>query len=218
MGDFIEAFAAFVGTEALGPAEGSEQEAEPPERPAEASHEVEDSTAIVESILDDLLTPLDGATYIVQSILDDLISDLISAPTLTPATVPLARPAAAARVVRGKVQPPTLPSPDHPGRSTNQLLFMKRKVMPAIWAHKFTWPFKKPVDAIKLGIPDYHNIVKQPMDFGTVRKRLNNKYYWSGSECRDDIRLVFSNCFLYNKPELDISMMARTLEKVGILW
>ena len=98
---------------------------------------------------------------------------------------------------------------------TNQLLYIKRKVMPAIWAHKFTWPFKKPVDAIKLGIPDYHTIIKQPMDFGTIRKRLTQKYYWSGSECQDDIRLVFWNCFTYNKPELDISIMGRTLEKVS---
>ena len=114
----------------------------------------------------------------------------------------------------GVLQPSTRP----PGRSTNQLLHMKREVMPAIWAHKFAWPFKKPVDVIKLGLPDYHSIVKQPMDFGTIRKRLSNKYYWSGAECRDDIRLVFSNCFLYNKPELDISVMARSLEKVGIPW
>ena len=95
------------------------------------------------------------------------------------------------------------------------MFYIKRKVMPAIWAHKFTWPFKKPVDAIKLGIPDYHTIIKQPMDFGTIRKRLTQKYYWSGSECQDDIRLVFWNCFTYNKPELDISIMGRTLEKVS---
>ena len=32
-----------------------------------------------------------------------------------------------------------------------------------------------PVDADKLRLPDYHKIVTQPMDLGTVKKRLQNK-------------------------------------------
>lgn len=40
---------------------------------------------------------------------------------------------------------------------------------------RFAWPFKKPVDAEKLKLPDYHTIIKQPMDFGTIKKRLMNK-------------------------------------------
>jgi hypothetical protein len=35
--------------------------------------------------------------------------------------------------------------------------------------HKFSWPFRAPVDAVSLGIPDYLNIIKHPMDLGTVR-------------------------------------------------
>merc|ERR1719341_868909 len=136
---------------------------------------------IVGSIIDELLaTPFQGATNAVQSILDEVISNVpllaIVAPspspslaiTMTPVVPPpppARMPTTPVRVVRGKVQPPTQPPPDRPGRMTNQLLYIKRKVMPAIWAHKFTWPFKKPVDAIKLGIPDYHTIIKQPMDF-----------------------------------------------------
>ena len=116
--------------------------------------------------------------------------------------------------VKGKVSPPTYPPPDRPGRNTNQLLFIKRKVMSAIWAHKHSWPFKKPVDAIKLKLPDYHSIIKQPMDFGTIKKRLNNKYYWSATECIDDFRLVFRNCVIYNKPDQDIVLMSKALEKL----
>ena len=116
--------------------------------------------------------------------------------------------------IKGKVNPPTYPPPDRPGRNTNQLLFMKRKVMSALWGHKFAWPFKKPVDAIKLKLPDYHTIIKQPMDLGTIKKRLNNKYYWSSRECIDDFNLVFRNCLIYNKPDQDIVLMGKSLEKV----
>lgn len=108
----------------------------------------------------------------------------------------------------------TMPPPNKKGKVTNQLLFIQKKVLPAIWSHKFSWPFKKPVDAVKLNLPDYHTLIKHPMDFGTIRKRLMTKYYNSASECQEDMKLVFSNCFIYNKPELDISIMGRALEKI----
>ena len=33
-----------------------------------------------------------------------------------------------------------------------------------------------------------------------VKKRLENNYYWCAQECKDDINLMFQNCYLYNKP------------------
>lgn len=33
--------------------------------------------------------------------------------------------------------------------------------------------FREPVDAIKWKIPDYFEIVKDPMDFGTIRTKLD---------------------------------------------
>ena len=69
-----------------------------------------------------------------------------------------------------------------------------------MWKHQHGWPFYQPVDTIKLGLPDYFKIVKYPMDLGTVKKRLENNYYWCAQECVDDIKLMFNNCYLYNKP------------------
>ena len=34
-----------------------------------------------------------------------------------------------------------------------QLKYIEKKIMPALMAHKNSWPFKKPVDPVKLGIP-----------------------------------------------------------------
>lgn len=56
------------------------------------------------------------------------------------------------------------------------------------------------MDTVKLGIPDYFKIVPYPMDLATVKKRLDNNYYWCAKECLDDINLMFTNCYLYNKP------------------
>lgn len=33
----------------------------------------------------------------------------------------------------------------------------------------YAWPFFKPVDASSLGLHDYHDIIKQPMDMGTIK-------------------------------------------------
>lgn len=116
--------------------------------------------------------------------------------------------------VNGIVQPSVHPPPDRPGRVTNQLQFLQKTVLKAVWKHQFAWPFQQPVDAKKLNLPDYHRIIKQPMDLGTIKKRLDNNYYWSGKECIQDFNTMFTNCYVYNKPGEDVVVMAQTLEKV----
>lgn len=116
--------------------------------------------------------------------------------------------------VNGTVQPPVNPPPDRPGRLTNQLHFLAKTVMKDVWKHKFSWPFQQPVDAKKLNLPDYHKIIKQAMDLGTIKKRLENNYYWSSKECIQDFNTMFTNCYVYNKPGEDVVVMAQTLEKV----
>ncbi|XP_068912588.1 bromodomain-containing protein 3-like isoform X5 [Tenebrio molitor] len=116
--------------------------------------------------------------------------------------------------VNGVVQPPVQPPPDRPGRVTNQLQFLQKTVLKAVWKHHFAWPFRQPVDAKKLNLPDYHQIILTPMDLGTIKKRLDNNFYTSGKECIQDFNTMFTNCYVYNKPGEDVVVMAQTLEKV----
>ncbi|XP_075042575.1 bromodomain-containing protein 2 isoform X2 [Mixophyes fleayi] len=109
---------------------------------------------------------------------------------------------------------PEISNPKKPGRSTNQLQYLHKFVMKSLWKHQFSWPFRGPVDAVKLGLPDYHKIIKQPMDMGTIKKRLENNYYWSALECMQDFNTMFTNCYIYNKPTDDIVLMAQSLEKM----
>lgn len=57
--------------------------------------------------------------------------------------------------------------------------------------------FNKPVDAKQ--VPDYYTIVKTPMDLGTIKEKLVKGAYQAPKEFADDMRLVWTNCFLYNK-------------------
>ncbi|XP_034167267.2 bromodomain-containing protein 3a isoform X1 [Pangasianodon hypophthalmus] len=110
--------------------------------------------------------------------------------------------------------PPEVTNATKPGRKTNQLQYMQNVVVKTLWKHQFAWPFYQPVDAVKLGLPDYHKIIKNPMDMGTIKKRLENVYYWSASECMQDFNTMFTNCYIYNKPTDDIVLMAQALEKI----
>ncbi|XP_056146573.1 bromodomain-containing protein 3-like [Lampris incognitus] len=109
---------------------------------------------------------------------------------------------------------PEVTNPTKPGRKTNQLLYLENTVLRSLWRHRFAWPFCQPVDTIKLELPDYHDIIASPMDMGTIKKRLKNHYYGSASECIQDFKTMFNNCYMYNKQNDDIVLMAQTLEKM----
>ena len=62
-------------------------------------------------------------------------------------------------------------------RLTNQLDYIKRNVLPNIRKHKHAWPFQKPVDPVNLGLPDYFDVVKRPMDLSTIKKKIDRNEY-----------------------------------------
>ena len=73
-----------------------------------------------------------------------------------------------------------------------------KKVMNLIWKHKEAHLFHKPVNPLELGIEDYFDKIKHPMDFSTIKKKLNNSTYRNCQEFVNDMQLVFDNCYLYN--------------------
>ncbi|XP_054689688.1 bromodomain testis-specific protein [Grus americana] len=110
--------------------------------------------------------------------------------------------------------PPEYINNKNSGCQTNQLQYLQRVVMKAMWRHNFSWPFHQPVDAAALNLPDYYSIIKKPMDLSTIKKRLEHNYYTKAAECIEDFKTMFLNCYIYNKPGDDIVFMAQELEKV----
>ncbi|KAL8771725.1 MAG: hypothetical protein Q9209_002916 [Squamulea sp. 1 TL-2023] len=47
--------------------------------------------------------------------------------------------------------------------------------------------------------PDYYNVIKQPMDLGSMTKKLKNVQYKSKQEFVTDLSLIWSNCLNYNQ-------------------
>ncbi|KFP72944.1 Bromodomain testis-specific protein [Apaloderma vittatum] len=110
--------------------------------------------------------------------------------------------------------PPEYINNNNNGCQTNQLQYLQKVIMKAMWRHNFSWPFHQPVDAAALNLPDYYSIIKKPMDLSTIQKRLEHNYYTKAAECIEDFKTMFSNCYIYNKPGDDIVFMAQELEKV----
>jgi len=92
-------------------------------------------------------------------------------------------------------------------------------ILERLMSHKWAWLFNEPVNAEELNLKDYHTIVKKPMALSTVKNRAQMGLYKTASEAASDIRLVFKNAQLYNKPGTDVNIMASAmLEKFEELW
>ena len=74
-------------------------------------------------------------------------------------------------------------------------------------------PFNNPVDPVKLGIPDYLEVVQRPMDLGTIRDRLEKgEVYNTVNDVFEDVALVWSNCRKYNDEGDPIVLLLQNLE------
>ncbi|KAI9694298.1 MAG: Transcriptional activator spt7 [Bogoriella megaspora] len=61
---------------------------------------------------------------------------------------------------------------------------------------EYAGPFLQKVN--KRDAPDYYNIIKHPMDIGTMIKKLKSLSYKSKKEFTDDLALIWANCLKYN--------------------
>ena len=67
------------------------------------------------------------------------------------------------------------------------------KILDKIESHHISELFKQPSEPGDERYAGYLDIPKKPMDFSTIRKKLNENQYKCIGECYSDIRLVFSN-------------------------
>jgi len=59
---------------------------------------------------------------------------------------------------------------------------------------------------------DYYQVIGQPIDLGTIKKRLDTHTYETPDEFARDVRLVWSNCYQYNAPGTEVYIMAKALD------
>ena len=79
----------------------------------------------------------------------------------------------------------------------------------------FAYPFYEPVDHVGLKLTDYLTIVKQPIDLGSVRRKLESDQYADYKDVHADVTLMFKNCYLYNPTTHSVVKMAKKLEQIA---
>ncbi|XP_037714758.1 peregrin [Drosophila subpulchrella] len=73
------------------------------------------------------------------------------------------------------------------------------KLLDALEARDSMEIFREPVDTSE--VPDYTDIVKQPMDLGTMRSKLKECQYTSLEQLEADFDLMIQNCLAYNNKD-----------------
>ncbi|VAI46706.1 unnamed protein product [Triticum turgidum subsp. durum] len=94
------------------------------------------------------------------------------------------------------------------------ILQMCEGILKKLMTQKCSHIFNIPVDAEKLNIPDYNDIIKHPMDLGTIKKKLDSGSYTRPSDFAADVRLTFSNAIAYNPRGHAVHDMAIQLNKM----
>jgi len=107
---------------------------------------------------------------------------------------------------------------------SNNILFLRRDFYRSLsfLTHSATFafcllfhtePFRDAVDWRGLGLFDYPQIIKRPMDLGLIKKKIDNSEYNSVQQAAEDIRLVWTNCMTYNMEGSDFYKLAKRLSR-----
>lgn len=136
-----------------------------------------------------------------------------SAPAPAPAPVPAPTPPAMPSVLNGRPM------------SVAQYRFCLSTIR-SLKRMKAAGPFLYPVDPVALNIPHYPSVIKHPMDFSTVERKLNssnpvkpdpnpvNPRYKKAEEFIADVRLIFTNSVTFNGPEHPVTTAGKQVEEV----
>ncbi|SPO30428.1 related to Peregrin (Bromodomain and PHD finger-containing protein 1) [Ustilago trichophora] len=72
--------------------------------------------------------------------------------------------------------------------------------------------FAQPVS--KVDVPDYYDIVKEPMDWTAIKDKIANKMYENVQEMRQDVLKIASNAMTYNKADTPYHKAATKILKM----
>jgi len=102
---------------------------------------------------------------------------------------------------------------DSSNGSQDEAFRRMRKLVNSLLSRSDCGPFREPVDWRGLELYDYPKIIKNMMDLGTVKRKLERAVYSTARECSQDIRLVWNNCMTYNMEGSDFWLLAKSFSR-----
>ncbi|CAH8477525.1 unnamed protein product [Dicrocoelium dendriticum] len=91
------------------------------------------------------------------------------------------------------------------------------RLLNAVYRHRNAWPFREPVN--KEEVPDYYEIITNPIDLSMLRQRLTDGHYDSPNSMEGlrllarDLGTMFYNAELYNAADSDVWISGSHLEQ-----
>lgn len=117
------------------------------------------------------------------------------------------------RFKHGSIAPHCIPGVDAPSELSIEMqrcyVLLNRMV-----SHRWSWPFLEPVDPVELNIPNYFEVIKEPMDLKTLRKLITEGGITERSVFASFMRRIYENAMKFNKMHDDIYKMAKVLLEV----
>jgi len=93
----------------------------------------------------------------------------------------------------------------------NLLQQILEEVMEKIREHPSSWPFLTPVDPRE--VPDYYEVIKDPVDITLLEKRLKAKNYYITKEIfMSDLKRMCDNCRIYNREDTEYYKCANDIQ------
>eukprot|EP01111_Echinosteliopsis_oligospora_P010886 TRINITY_DN3468_c0_g1_i1.p1 TRINITY_DN3468_c0_g1~~TRINITY_DN3468_c0_g1_i1.p1 ORF type:complete len:439 (+),score=112.36 TRINITY_DN3468_c0_g1_i1:287-1603(+) len=101
-------------------------------------------------------------------------------------------------------------------KALNLSLVRRFRILTAeLMGNQYAWPFNQPVDVDQLGLTDYREIIKTPMDLQTIMYYIeNHKYDQNYMLYVNDVRLIWNNAKTYNKVNSEIYDFASLLANI----
>lgn len=84
-------------------------------------------------------------------------------------------------------------------------------LLSALQTSSSAWPFLVPVNGDE--VHDYYDVIKEPMDLGTMETKLDKDQYESVEDFVKDVLLLVRNCKRYNAETTPYAKAANKLEK-----
>jgi len=126
----------------------------------------------------------------------------------------------AKKAINGTIMRITLPSSAYAAKNGSNKNSERSKLNDCInmfeskiMKHSSAYPFLEPVDVEALKLTNYNDIIRFPMDFGTIMENLQGNKYAYIKDWISDTRLVFKNACLYNPVGHPVHSMSVSLGK-----
>ncbi|KAH3745339.1 sister chromatid cohesion protein PDS5 [Pelomyxa schiedti] len=109
---------------------------------------------------------------------------------------------------------PTTPPPAKPKKLEGKNLKNCKAIISALRKHRVAGIFNKPVDPERDCAPGYFDLIKNPMDLGTIKDRVDKNFYDTKEQFCKDVRQVWKNAQLYNMQGSPIYSWSQELSDV----